>query len=318
MIKPSKKFNIISVGGATRDILFYSQEGELISTGNMTKQKLLAFEYGAKIMADKLYFTFGGGATNSAVSFSRLGLKAAVICRLGHDDNGRAALKNLTDSGVATGLVKVDAKAATGFSMILTVNNEAKEHVAFLHRGANNNLSVADLPLDRLSADWFYVTSLPPNGWDKIMSALTKSKKHLVWNPGRYQLAEISKMKQFLPAVKVFIVNHDEALEFKKLKDIKGLLSYFKTLGPELVVITDGAKGAYVYDGKKYYFMKAKTSRPVNTLGVGDAFGSGFTAALVCDKNIKEALRWGINNSASVVAKIGAQAGLLNRRQIAR
>ena len=111
-------------------------------------------------------------------------------------------------------------------------------------------------------------------------------------------------------------MNRDEALEFKKLKDIKGLLQYIFELGPKLVVITDGANGAYAYDGKKYYFMKAKTTKVVNTLGVGDAFGSALTSALIYDKNIKEALEWGIKNSASVVSHIGAQAGLLTKAKI--
>ena len=57
-----KKYDIVSVGGATVDILFYSKEGELISTGNIAKQKLLAFEYGDKILADRVFYTCGGGA----------------------------------------------------------------------------------------------------------------------------------------------------------------------------------------------------------------------------------------------------------------
>ncbi|KKT83646.1 MAG: Carbohydrate kinase PfkB, partial [candidate division WWE3 bacterium GW2011_GWC2_44_9] len=50
---------------------------------DLTKQKLLAFEYGAKIMADKIYYTFGGGGANSAVSFANLGLKTAMVAKVG-------------------------------------------------------------------------------------------------------------------------------------------------------------------------------------------------------------------------------------------
>jgi sugar/nucleoside kinase (ribokinase family) len=114
------------------------------------------------------------------------------------------------------------------------------------------------------------------------------------------------------------MLNHYEAMEFRKLKDIKGLLSYIKGLGPKLVVITDGSNGAYAFDGQKYYFMKARSKKVINTLGVGDAFGSALTSALIYDKNIKEALTWGIENSAAVVGEIGAQKGLLKRSQINR
>jgi sugar/nucleoside kinase (ribokinase family) len=157
---------------------------------------------------------------------------------------------------------------------------------------------------------------LPKFGWEEIMSKIAKTKNKIVWNPGKEQLRQVDKLKKHLSGIKVLMVNRDEALEFKKLKEIKGLLKYIKGLGPEQVVITDGKNGAYVFDGQKYYFMKALSTKAVNTLGVGDAFGSALTAALVYGKNIKQALAWGMKNSASVVSEIGAQQGILTKRQI--
>jgi len=311
-----KKYDVVSVGGATVDILFYSKEGELISTGDIAKQKLLAFEYGDKILADRVFYTCGGGAANSSVTFSHLGLKTAAIFRVGSDDNGRRVVANIKSNKVDASWIKIDPKANTGFSVIITVDNADKEHIAFIHRGANALLAAADLPLNKIEAKWFYVTSLPKFGWEEIMAKIAKTKKNIVWNPGKEQLQQIDKLKKHLQGIKVFMVNRDEALEFKKLKDIKGLLKYIKSLGPEQVIITDGKNGAYVFDGQKYYFMKALSTKAVNTLGVGDAFGSALTAALVYGKNIKQALVWGMKNSASVVSAVGAQQGILTKRQI--
>ncbi|MBI5765820.1 carbohydrate kinase family protein [Candidatus Falkowbacteria bacterium] len=362
MDKTKKQFDVITIGGATRDIMFYSGDGRLITTNNITWQKFLAFEYGAKITADKLYFSFGGGAANTAVTFSKLGLKTAVICRLGNDDNGREILKNFKNQGIDTSFIKINKKETTGFSVILAVRGESHEHVVFGYRGANNSLNGADLPLslppplsvlggakscassdltafafasrlrslppvasrppraggEIIETNWFYVSSLPKDTWEEIMKKLIATGKNIIWNPGGYQLKQPSKLKNYLPKIKLFILNHDEALEFKKLKDIRGLLRYIKGLGPQIAVITDGAKGAYVYDGKKYYYMKAMASKSVDTVGVGDAFSAAFTGALIYGKNIKTALAWGIKNSASVVSKIGAQNGILNKRQIVK
>ncbi|MEI6288450.1 MAG: carbohydrate kinase family protein [bacterium] len=311
------KYDLVTVGGITRDILFYSKEGELVNVGQTVKQKLLAFEYGAKIYADRVFMEFGGGADNVAIASSRLGLKSALIARIGDDENGQSAIKNLKDNRVDFSYLKKDTASRTGFSVVLTVNNTAKEHVAFLHRGANEFLSAKDLP-ENLETNWIYIASLPKNGWEAIMTKIIKMKKNLVWNPGKQQLEDLPKLKKFLPSVKIFIVNHEEASEFKKLKDIKSLITHIKACGPELVIITDGEKGAYAHDGKKYYFIKAKKTKPVNTLGVGDAFGASLTSAFICGKNIKTALEWGIKNSASVVGHIGAQKGLLSKKQIER
>jgi len=313
-----KKFDVVTIGGATRDIMFYSDEGELVSTGNMTKQKLLGFEYGAKILADKLFNSFGGGASNTAATFSSLGLKTACVCRIGNDDNGKAILKNFKGKNINSSFVKIDGKQATGFSVILTIDNTAKEHIVFAHRGANSFLNAKDLPLSQINTDWFYISSLPKVGWEQIMKDIIKEKKKIAWNPGGQQLEDMAKVKKYLPHIQYLQINRDEALEFKKLKNIKGLLKYIGGLGPKIVVITDGKKGAYAYDKKKYYFMVSKSKKREDTVGVGDSFASAFTSALIYDKNIKTALKWGINNSSSVVAKIGAQNGVLNKRTIDR
>ena len=55
----------------------------------------------------------------------------------------------------------------------------------------------------------------------------------------------------------------------------------------------------------------------VETTGAGDAFASGFLAALFYDKDLNTALDWGLKNSASVIGKIGGVEGLLTRDVIA-
>ncbi len=313
--KQKNTYNILTVGGATRDIMFYSAEGELVRTGNMTKQRLLAFEYGAKILADKLHFSFGGGAANAAATFASLGLKTALACRIGGDDAGDAILKNLKQKGVSAEFVKIDKELSTGFSLILTVDNAESEHIAFLHRGANNNLSAHDLPAVA-PAPWVYVSSLPGNNWVPVVRKVIASGARIAWNPGSGQLQHLVELKKLLPKVEILMLNRDEALEFKKLKDIKDLIKHIHALGPKIVVITDGRNGAYVYDGKKYYFMKARRSKSVDTIGVGDAFNAAFTAGIIHGKTVRQALEWGIKNAASVVSKVGAQNGILTKRTI--
>lgn len=299
-------------------MMFYSSEGELVKTGNLAKSELLAFEYGSKIIMEKLHPSFGGGAANTAVSFASFGLKTAVVCRLGNDENGERIIKNLKQKKINVDYIIKDRKLSSGFSVILTAVDSGKEHIVFAHRGANDSLSVKDIPLRKISSDWIYVSSLPKNGWEKIMKAVVSTKKNIVWNPGGRQLEQLPKMKKFLPLIKLLVINKDEAMEFKKLKNMKSLIKYIHDLGVKIAVITDGGAGAYVYDGKKYYFMKSRKVKAVDTVGVGDAFSSAFASALVYGKSIKQALSWGMNNSASVVSKIGAQNGILSRRQASR
>ena len=80
------KFEVITIGGAVRDIIFYTNQGKLFATpNNLTAQKMLAFEYGAKINAPEAYYNLGGGAANTAVTFARLNFKTAVVAPFGRD-----------------------------------------------------------------------------------------------------------------------------------------------------------------------------------------------------------------------------------------
>ncbi len=87
-------------------------------------------------------------------------------------------------------------------------------------------------------------------------------------------------------------------------------------LGPKIVVLTDGKKGAYYRDESgSLWFMPPypDPKPPYERTGAGDAFSSTFTAALALGMSLEEAVRWGPINSMSVVQYVGAQEGLLSR-----
>ncbi len=329
-----QKFDIVTIGGATQDIMFYTDEGLVVQNPKreLTRQRLLAFEYGAKINVKEVYFTLGGGACNTAISFARLGLKVANFISVGDDDNGKSILNTLSKEGVKTKFAQIHKNLKTAFSFILT-GGKQKEHTAFLFRGASNKLEFETRDLQKVKTDWFHVSSLSGFNWKKLMEAATekvkKEKIKLSWNPGNRQLKAGRKgLAKFLKLTEVLILNKDEAIELvlsgvrylkgdKSLNRTENLLKVLKEWGPKIVVITEGKKGALVYDGQKIYRAKAFGKKVLDTTGVGDAFGSSFIGGLIISKGKTiEALKYGVVNSGSVAAHIGAQNGLLKRSEI--
>ncbi|MGC1176539.1 MAG: carbohydrate kinase family protein, partial [Candidatus Saccharimonadales bacterium] len=100
--------------------------------------------------------------------------------------------------------------------------------------------------------------------------------------------------------------------------DLQDLFNRLHSLGPKIVVITDGPNGAYTSDGHERLSMPLypDPAPPVDRTGAGDAFASTFVAALAKGHNIESALQWAPINSMSVVQKVGAQAGLLSEKEI--
>jgi ribokinase len=96
------------------------------------------------------------------------------------------------------------------------------------------------------------------------------------------------------------------------------LIDKMHELGPKIVVISDGHKGAYASDGVERFKMPIypDPKPPYERTGAGDAFTSSFVAAIMKGADIKNALLWAPINSMSVVQKVGAQAGLLTEKEI--
>ena len=320
----AKIFDVVTIGGAARDITFYTKEGKLVAQmKDPLRQKLLGFEYGAKINVEKSFCTFGGGAANAAVALARLGLKTAAIARVGKDEDGRAVIANLVKNKIDTKLIQIDPAAKTGFSFIATFG-PAVEHTAFLFRGANNNLKLETRNL-KLKTNWFYVASLSGEGWHGVLDTVISTKSRLAWNPGNKQLAAgLSGLKRYLVKTAILFVNKDEAIElvvslpkYKKagtawLNQPKNLFSVLAEFCPGILIITDGAKGADVFFRGKMHHQISLSKKVVDTTGAGDAFCSSFLAGYIryCG-NVLKAAKLGAINSAYNLTGIGAQEPLL-------
>ena len=328
-----KQFDFITIGGTTEDITFYTKDAVMIDNKqDVLQQKLMAFEYGAKLKIDKAYSSFGGGASNAAICLSRLGLKVATLVSIGEDNRGKDIIKNFRDHKINTSLIQKQKNKETGFTFFIVGGD--KEHVGFSNRAANQILKIDGKAKNLLiKAEWLYVTSLS-GAWQQVLSSVFSVPKiKIAWNPGHIQLkAGLKNIGKYLAKAEVVTVNKDEAIELvisdpkyrnknnSFLNNSKNLLKILQERGVKIIVITAGPKGADVYDGQKFYhqnIFKEKVRR--DTTGVGDAFGSTFTAGLqITNGDIQKAMYMGARNTASVIGEPGAQNGLLSRSQIFR
>ncbi|NQT49917.1 carbohydrate kinase family protein [Candidatus Kuenenbacteria bacterium] len=320
-----KLFDVVTVGSALKDIMFYSDEISIIKNEkDITRQKLMAVEYGAKLPISEVFVNYGGGALNTAVGLKNFGLDVSPMVNVGRDQVGKEIFTYLKNQKINTSLIRVDKTERTGFSIVMTALKD-KEHTIFTYKGASNNLEVHNLRNFRTK--WFYVSSLTSKSWALEFDKIARQKRRnvkIAWNPGSLQLQEFKKVLHFLPSIEVLILNKDEAIELvkkarprttkKDLNDSKYLLTELKNFGSQKVVITQGSNGVVaIDDNEKYYYHRAvgEKRRIVDTVGAGDSFSSGLVAGLVKKNDFDKALKLAIRNSAHVLYRIGAQNGLL-------
>lgn len=262
-----------------------------------------------------------GNAANAVISAARLGLNAAIVTNLGDDRDGEDCLATFKKNNVKTDFVKVNTGMKTNYHYVLWY--AAERTILIKHQDYKYTLP------DIGSPKWIYFSSINETAFPFHYTIADYLESHpeinLAFQPGKFEIKlGIEKLSRFYKRSKIFFCNVDEAeriLEMKNVKenaDIKNLLTKMHELGPEMVVITDGPKGAYAYDGKEYLFMPTypDPKPPYSRTGAGDAFSSTVVSALALDKSLPEALAWAGINSMAVVQQVGANVGLLTREKI--
>jgi sugar/nucleoside kinase (ribokinase family) len=224
----------------------------------------------------------------------------------------------LRREGVATDRIVTDGRLTTGFSTLLV--SPTGERTILTHRGASHALSARDVAVRTLTADWFYISSLAGN-MDLLGKLLKHANNHHIQvaiDPGAAELAQVKKLKALLPLITVLKANAEELRQIFGGDDIRDTVSRAEGVCP-YVVGTNGPGGSYAAVGGKLYqagmYQKVKV---IDRTGAGDAFGSGFVAALAKGLPIEDALTLGSANATGVVAQFGAKAGILKTQRIKR
>lgn len=347
MNSTSKK--IFSIGGATFDVFIKTEDHSIITLKDKKGcLDWIGFDYGAKVRIEEVYETFGGGAANTSVAFSRMGLDAYFIGKVGLQYGDRV-LQNLLNEGVKVDYAKKTSRDKTGFSTIL--NTFEGDRTVLAYAGANRHFTHRDLPDVALkTADWIFLNHIAKENSQipqKILKILKKNPRiKLAWNPGHEQLMQgVKKWKELLAHTEVLLLNKEEAALFSGVPyrlagikqddpkchvklpksflppyadDVSGIIRELIKFKVKKVVVTDGRNGAQASDGKWIYFCPIVTHKRVDTLGAGDAFGSGFVTAVALGKNLKMALKYGTLNANAVVDYFGAQKGLLTHEQLTK
>ena len=303
---------IVSLGSALQDIYLVDRD-DFGSIEFENKSMFKTLELGSKYDIDKLDFYVGGGGTNSAVVFARSGHETIYLGNLSHDPAGEAVLSLLDQEGVDTSYISYPRRGRTGCSVIL-LDAKSGERTVLTFRGASakfDNLGEADL--DLISPDWLYVTTLRGD-MGTLLRFFDRAKKlgtKIMFNPGVLELANPKQLLGLLPDVDVLLLNKREAASLVSGTVLAELLAKLKNYC-QTVIITDGAMGGIATNGEKTYrFGIYEDVKIKDTTGAGDAFGSGFLAALSSGKSFRESLIFASANSTSVVQQRGAKNGII-------
>ena len=325
--------DVVTIGSATMDVFVECDDASIVSARKKdSSMDFMSYPYGAKLEIADFDTQVGGGGVNTAVNFANLGISTSVIFKVGDDIYSKGLFDFFKDKNVNLDSIIQDKKDTTGFSIILT--SFEGDRTVLAHRGANAHIKKSEINFDIIkNAKFLYIAPLNGDS-NKVLDDLVKFAKEnntgVCFNAGTTGIKKgFNYLKKILALADVVVMNKEEASmatgiylrqDTKDIKyskeiihpDLKEMFKKLKISDYQVIVITDGGKGAYAYEGNNYYYCPCFDGPVISTLGAGDAFASTFCAAMSkYNLDIPKSLMAASINSAGVVSVFGATQGLL-------
>ena len=274
---------------------------------------------GETILGGDFLMNPGGKGANQAVAAARLGGDVTFIAKVGDDLFGREAKTLFANEGINVEHIFTDAEKPSGVALIM-VSAKGENSIA-VASGANGTLSPTDIetarseienagallmqletPVETIlcAAQWAFAKGVP-----------------VILNPA----PACALPEALFPCISMITPNETEAelLTGIKVTDEQTASDAAKALcgkGVKRVIITLGAKGAFVYDNGVGMMIPAFPVEAVDTTAAGDVFNGALVVALTEGRPLDEAAVFASKAASISVTRMGAQASAPRRNEV--
>ncbi|XP_035988729.1 ribokinase isoform X1 [Fundulus heteroclitus] len=256
-------FDVVVVGSCMTDLV--SQAPRLPKAGET-------------IHGHKFFIGFGGKGANQCIQAARLGVKTAMICKVGKDFFGENYIQNFKDNDVHTDFVWQTSDAATGAASITV--NDAGENAIVIVAGANLLLGEEELQqaLPAITKAKVLVCQLEISTQTSLtaLQMAHDNKVKTIFNPAP---AVPDLDHSFYRVSDVFCCNESEAelltgYSVNNVEDAHRAAEELLRRGCAAVIITLGPQGCVVLKAqdKTSTHVPSTAVKAVDTTGAGDSF----------------------------------------------
>ncbi len=250
----------------------------------------------------------GGSGIGWALALSRLGAEAVLSTKLGRDLHGQQLYTYLREGGVDTSGVKVDASLSTELYVNIRTDGGVRR---VIYEGAcltKDNIKDAF----STSPDALALSLDLPVELAIYALACAEARGIPVFLDAAH--AEDGYPLESLPPVEIFSPNEEEAeklvgiLPIGAQDSLRAAVSLYRRVKCKYLVIKQGERGAFIYDGKHYFMIPPiNAGKSVDTSGAGDAFNAGLVLRyLISGGDIKGAVQYGSVVAGIAITKRGS------------
>ncbi len=297
--------------------------GRIVVVGSSNTDMILQMEHiprpGETILGGQFSMAPGGKGANQAVAAARAGGDVALLARVGDDMFGRQAIEGFRSDGIDVEHVICDGEAPSGVALIFVAADG--ENSIGVASGANTRLVPADVQRasDMIRAADVVVMQLetPLETVEAAARLASDAGVPVILNPAPAQPLSDTLLRQ----ISILTPNESEAelltgVPVTGQQGAEQAAAALQNKGVETVILTLGARGAYVASPDFVGTVPACQVTAVDTTAAGDVFNGALAVALAEQKNLELAMRFACAAAALSVTKLGAQPSCPRREEI--
>jgi len=250
----------------------------------------------------------GGFAGNVATGLARLGVRTAIVSRIGDDGHGEFVREWLAANGVDVRFLRTDPYWLTP-PTFCEVWPPDRFPITFYRRptAPDWQLSLEDFDLEEVAgAPLLYATGTglaQPPSRETTLAALEEHHGTTIfdldWRPTLWDRPEeYPALAADAVALADVVIGNEEEVEAARLRDAPGL------------VLKRGERGATVYEEGDETDVPGFPVEVVNGLGAGDAFAAAVGHGLLRGLSLVEAVRRGTVAGALVAAQLACSEAM--------
>lgn len=274
---------------------------------------------------DSISMYSGGCAMNAGIDMAKIGLKTAVLGKVGADSFGTFLCDELKKYNVETAGIATDNNVQTSASVVISASGGER---SFLHTvGANATFCYDDVNWDIVekSRIAFVAGTMLMDAFDgkdcaRVLQKCREMGKITVldtaWDSrGRW----MDVLAPCMPYIDVFMPSIDEAIELAGgEKEPAKIADIFFGMGVKQVVIKLGSRGCYLRESAdaEGCVIPCFTVKAVDTTGAGDSFCAGFLSGMAKGLSFVECGRFANAVGAHCVQAMGASTGIRSYEEI--
>lgn len=239
----------------------------------------------------------GGNAVNVAVLAHRYGAETAYLGTVGNDKSGELIIGSLKQEGLDVSRCKVLNDTPTAYSTVTVVDGD--RIFGESDPGASDKTVLTEEDLEYIRGFDVIHTSVFSNLEDQL-GALRDASKVLSFDLS--QRCDTEYLERVVPYSNIVFLSLSSISDEERDQLMRKVIS----LGADLIVMTRGKEGSWVFDGETLYHQGILPVETIDSLGAGDAFAARFLVEYLGGKTIAEAMLLAAGSAAQNCTQLGA------------